>query len=69
MCLWGQALSRGAVLNFDAEEADFKSALEIAKRAQALARTPQDKLLTAALVRRYSRPRMPPRNMISPPIC
>ena len=55
MCLWGQALSRGAVLNFDAEEADFKSALEIAKRAQALARSPRDKLLTAALLRRYSR--------------
>ena len=55
MCLWGQALSRGAVLNFDAEEADFKSALEIAKRAQAQARTPQEKLLTAALIRRYSR--------------
>jgi tetratricopeptide (TPR) repeat protein len=56
MCLWGQALSRGAVLNFDAEEADFKSGLEIAKRAQAQARTPRDKLLTTALVRRYSRP-------------
>ena len=56
MCLWGQALSRGAVLNFDAEETDVKSALEIAKRAQAQARTPQDKLLAAALVRRYSRP-------------
>lgn len=55
MCLWGQSLSRGAVLNFDAEEADFKSALEIAKRAQTLARSPRDKLLTAALVRRYSR--------------
>jgi len=55
MCLWGQALSRGAVLNFDAEEADFKSALDMAKRAQALARSPRDKLLTAALVRRYSR--------------
>jgi len=56
MCLWGQALSRGAVLNFDAEEADFKSALEIAKRAQAQARSTRDKLLTAALVRRYERP-------------
>jgi tetratricopeptide (TPR) repeat protein len=56
MCLWGQALSRGPVLNFDAEEADFKSALDMAKRAQALARSPRDKLLTAALVRRYSRP-------------
>jgi tetratricopeptide (TPR) repeat protein len=56
MCLWGQALSRGAVLNFDAEEADFKSALEIAKRAQTLARSPRDKLLTSALVRRYARP-------------
>ena len=56
MCLWGQALSRGAVLNFDAEEADFKSTLEMAKRAQTLARSPRDRLLTAALVRRYSRP-------------
>ena len=56
MCLWGQALSRGAVLNFDAEEADFKAALEMAKRAQAKARSPRDRLLTAALVRRYSRP-------------
>ena len=52
MCLWGQALSRGAVMNFDAEDADFKAALEIAKHAQAQARTPQEKLLTAALVRR-----------------
>ena len=33
----------------------FKSALEIAKRAQAQARTRQDRLLTAALVKRYSR--------------
>jgi hypothetical protein len=56
LCLWGQALSRGAVLNFDAEEADFKAGLEIAKRAQAQARVPRDKLLTAALVRRYERP-------------
>ena len=55
MCLWGQALSRGAVLNFDAEEADFKAALEMAKRAEGLARNPREKLLTAALVRRYSR--------------
>jgi tetratricopeptide (TPR) repeat protein len=55
MCLWGQALSRGAVLNFDAEETDFKAALEMAKRAEALARNPREKLLTAALVRRYSR--------------
>ena len=59
MCLWGQALSRGAVQNYDAKEADFKSALEIAKRAQAQARTPQEKLLTAALVRRYSRAQDP----------
>jgi tetratricopeptide (TPR) repeat protein len=48
-------LSRGAVMNFDAEADDFKSALEIAKRAQAQARTPREKLLTAALVQRYSR--------------
>lgn len=55
LCLWGQALSRGAVLNFDAEEADFNAALGMAKRAQAQARMAQEKALTAALVRRYSR--------------
>jgi tetratricopeptide (TPR) repeat protein len=55
MCLWGQALSRGPVVNFDAEEADFKAALDVAKRAQTKAHSPRDKLLTAALVRRYSR--------------
>ena len=38
MCLWGQALSRGAVLNFDAEEADFKAALEIGKARAGQAR-------------------------------
>ena len=55
MCLWGQALSRGAVVNFDAEEKDQKSGLDIAKQAQARARTAREKLLAAALVRRYSR--------------
>ncbi len=56
MCLWGQALSRGPTMNFDAEADDFKSGLDMAKRAQAQARTARDKLLTAALVTRYSRP-------------
>jgi len=56
LCLWGQALSRGPTLNFDAEVDDLKSGLEIAKRAQAWARTERDKLLTAAMVKRYSRP-------------
>ncbi|HET7084678.1 MAG TPA: hypothetical protein VFI23_07910 [Rhizomicrobium sp.] len=55
LCLWGQALSRGPTMNFDAEEADLKSGLDMAKRAQVLARTAREKLLTAALVRRYSR--------------
>jgi hypothetical protein len=68
MCLWGQALSRGPVMNFDVDEADIKAGLEIARHAQAVARTPRDRLLAAAMVRRYSRPRMPPRNAISQPI-
>src|SRR5258706_3509238 len=56
LCLWGQALSRGPTMNFDAEADDLKSGLEMAKRAQAQARTARDKLLTAAMVNRYSRP-------------
>jgi tetratricopeptide (TPR) repeat protein len=56
LCLWGQALSRGPTMNFDAEADDLKLGLEIAKRAQAQARTARDKLLTAAMVKRYSRP-------------
>ena len=56
MCLWGQALSRGPVMNFDVEDADIKAGLEIAKRAQAGARTARDRLLAAAMVKRYSRP-------------
>jgi tetratricopeptide (TPR) repeat protein len=55
LCLWGQALSRGPVMNFDAEPDDLKSGLEMAKRAQAQARTGREKLLTGALVTRYSR--------------
>lgn len=56
MCLWGQALSRGPVMNFDVEDADIKAGLEIANRARAAARTKRDRLLTAAMVKRYSRP-------------
>ena len=56
MCLWGQALSRGPVMNFDVEDTDIKAGLEIAKHAQAVARTRRDRLLTEAMVRRYSRP-------------
>ncbi len=60
LCLWGQALSRGPVMNFDVDEANIKAGLEIAKRAQAAARTARDRLLTAAMVRRYSRPQDAP---------
>jgi tetratricopeptide (TPR) repeat protein len=55
MCLWGQALSRGPTMNFDAEDGDMKAGLDMAKRAQTIARTPREKLLAAAMVRRYSR--------------
>jgi tetratricopeptide (TPR) repeat protein len=56
LCLWGQALSHGPVMNFDVDEADTKAGLEIARHAQAVARTKRDRLLTAAMVKRYSRP-------------
>lgn len=55
MCLWGQALSRGPTQNFDAEDDDLKAALVMAQKAVTLARTAREKLLTAAMVRRYSR--------------
>ena len=38
MCLWGQALSRGPVMNFDVDETNIKAGLEIARHAQAVAR-------------------------------
>ncbi len=56
LCLWGQALSRGPVQNFDVDAADLKAGLEIARRAQAQARTARDRLLATAMVKRYSRP-------------
>src|SRR5437868_6461489 len=56
MCLWGQALSRGPTLNFDVDEKDTKSGLEMAKQAQSRAHTAREKLLAAAMVKRYSGP-------------
>jgi tetratricopeptide (TPR) repeat protein len=56
LCLWGQALSRGPTLNFDAEPSDLKAGLEIAKKSQGEAKTTRERLLAAAMVRRYSRP-------------
>jgi tetratricopeptide (TPR) repeat protein len=55
MCLWGQALSRGPTQNFDVSADDLKAGLEIARQAQGLARTRREKLLVAAMIRRYSR--------------
>ena len=55
MCLWGQALSRGPTQNFDASDEDVKAALAFARKAQAAAHTEREKILTAAMVRRYSR--------------
>jgi tetratricopeptide (TPR) repeat protein len=56
MCLWAQALSRGPTMNFDVSDNDTKSGLEIARKAQAEARTEREKILTEAMVKRYSRP-------------
>ena len=55
MCLWGQGLSRGPTQNFDASDDDLKAGLEIARKAQGLAHTEREKILTAAMVKRYSR--------------
>lgn len=55
MCLWGQALSRGPTQNFDVSADDLKAGLEIARKGEPLARTKREKLLVAAMVRRYSR--------------
>jgi hypothetical protein len=55
MCLWGQALSHGPTANFDVSDDELKTALEDAKKTQAAARTRREKLLAAALIRRYSR--------------
>jgi tetratricopeptide (TPR) repeat protein len=56
LCLWGQALSRGPTMNFDAQADDLKVGLEMARSAQGQARTARDKRLAAAIVKRYSRP-------------
>jgi tetratricopeptide (TPR) repeat protein len=55
MCLWGQGLSRGPTQNFDVSDDDLKAGLEIARKAQGLAHTEREKILTAAMVKRYSR--------------
>lgn len=57
MCLWGQALSRGANQNFDTSDDDVKQGLEMAKKSLALARSVRERLLAQALIRRYSRAR------------
>jgi tetratricopeptide (TPR) repeat protein len=54
MCLWGQALSRGPTQNFDTSDDDMKAALAFAQKAQAAAHTQREKILTAAMVTRYS---------------
>jgi tetratricopeptide (TPR) repeat protein len=54
MCLWGQALSRGATQNYDVTADEQKSALDYAKKAQEAAATPLETLLAAGLIARYS---------------
>jgi tetratricopeptide (TPR) repeat protein len=57
MCLWGQALSRGANQNFDTSDDDVKQGLEMANKALAASRTARERALAQALIRRYSRAR------------
>ena len=54
MCLWGQALARGATQNYDVSADEQKSALDYARKAQDAAATDIEKTLSAALVARYS---------------
>jgi tetratricopeptide (TPR) repeat protein len=54
MCLWGQALSRGSTQNYDVTADEQKSALDYARKAQAVAATQVEKTLSAALIARYS---------------
>jgi tetratricopeptide (TPR) repeat protein len=56
MCLWGQALSRGPTQNFDISADKMKDAAEVAIKAQAAARTPQERRLADAMVARYAAP-------------
>jgi tetratricopeptide (TPR) repeat protein len=55
MCLWGQALSHGPTQNYDVSTAELRNALAMARKAAEAAATPQERLLTAAMVRRYDR--------------
>ena len=57
MCLWGQALSRGANQNFDTSDDDVKQGLDMARKSLAVARTVRERQLAQALIRRYSRAR------------
>jgi hypothetical protein len=54
ICLWGQALSRGATQNYDVSADEQKSALDYAGKAQEVAATELEKTLSAALIARYS---------------
>ena len=53
MCKLGQAISRGPTQNFDLEPDELKAALDLARTAQAAARTPAEKIIGEALVTRY----------------
>ena len=57
MCLWGQALSRGANQNFDTSDDDVKQGLAMANKALAASRTTRERALAQSLIRRYSRAR------------
>ncbi len=53
LCRWGQALSRGATMNFDVEAADTKAGLEMAQKARELSKTDEERALSRAMVERY----------------
>jgi hypothetical protein len=55
MCAWGQAWAMGPTINFDIEDAEKKTAAELAAKAAILAEggPEKERLLTAALKTRY----------------
>jgi tetratricopeptide (TPR) repeat protein len=56
MCLWGEAWSRGATLNFPVSAGENAEALKLVVKAEALAKdaSPRDRALIAAMKLRYT---------------
>jgi tetratricopeptide (TPR) repeat protein len=54
LCAWGQSLGLGPTLNFEVPAEKTERALEAARRAEGLAKSPLEHELAALMIRRYS---------------